>query len=155
MTKTVLTFIFVTFLVKLTGQNRLDSLVGDWHLQKYYSYLKNQDIESWTPNGCKDYLTLSINKKGKLKIIFTDHKDSIVFSGQVKSKSNRIKISNNIHEIIYLGSLEKCITPGLREDIRGTFYRTYNFSITGQSLTLYYNLPTNLADIKTMVLTRQ
>lgn len=154
MTKALSILMLLISSTDLLGQNRLDSLEGDWHLKKYFSYLKMQDIESWTPNGCKDYLTLSIHKKGKLRIIFTDHKDSFVFSGKIRSKNKRLKISNNIHELIYLGNLEKCISPGLREDIRGTLYRVYNFSVTGKQLTLYYNLPANSSDIKTMVLFR-
>ncbi len=152
--KPMLILIFTIFLIDLTGQNRLDSLVSDWHLQKYYSHLENLNIENWDSNDCKDYLTLSINKKGKIRIIFTDHKDTIAFRGRIRIRNKRIKISSNIHEIIYLGDMEKCITPGLREDIRGAFYRIYNFSVTGNQLTFYYDLPTNAREIKTIVLTQ-
>ncbi len=65
-----------------------------------------------------------------------------------------IKIKNNIHEIIYLGELEKCITASLRMEIRGILYRTFNYSIKDNHLALIYNLPEDTHNEKRMIFQR-
>jgi hypothetical protein len=138
----------------IIAQSRYDSLFGSWQIEKYESPY----VDSIIKNGgtkCEGYLILKINKKGRVKFLFTDKKDSIIFKGKITFKQNNtIKISNNIHEKIFLGELENCITPVLRIEFRTMFYKTFKYVIEHDKLTFYYNLPKNPEVIKTITFIR-
>ncbi|MCR6639450.1 MAG: hypothetical protein NVV82_10850 [Sporocytophaga sp.] len=106
-------------------------------------------------NGCENFLIIKMYANKRLNFIFTNNKDSITFSGKIVFfKNNTIKVKNNIHEIIYLGELEKCITASLRMEMRGILFRTFNYSIKDNHLDLIYNLPEDTHDEKRMVFQR-
>jgi len=155
--KTIFTIIITLFIFQnnLLGQNRIDSLVGEWKLEKYFSLEKNSEVKNSEDNGCENFLIIKVSKNKRLNFIFTNTKDSFVFSGKIVFlKNGTIKLKNNIHEIIYLGDLEECITASLRMEIRGILYRTFNYSIKDNQLYLIFNLPKDIQSEKRMVFQR-
>jgi hypothetical protein len=136
------------------AQNRLDSLNGSWAISAYESV--NTKIEFNTDTDtCGAFLILNF-QGGKIKFIFTDGQDSAIFSGKIsRIKNNLVRIKNNIHEIIYLDELEHCISASRRMDLRGIFYRTFNFSIRNRELSFYYSDPKNLSNIKSIRFVRR
>ncbi|MBO9700134.1 MAG: hypothetical protein J7604_07970 [Sporocytophaga sp.] len=154
---TIFTIIITLFIFQnnLFGQKRIDSLVGEWKLEKYFSPQKNSEVKNSEDNGCENFLIIKVNENKRLKLIFTNNKDSFVFSGKIVFlKNGTIKLKNNIHEIVYLDELEKCITPSLRMEIRGILYRTYQYSIKENQLHLIFNLPEDIHSVKQMVFQR-
>jgi hypothetical protein len=151
----ILTTILLYSFKDFYAQSRLDSLTGSWQIVNYQRPTKDTTIYQ-AGNGCRDFLVLNIDSKNKIKFVFTDKKDSIVFSGRVKlNRDKTIKVDNNIHEILYLKELEECVTAPLRIDLRMTFYRTFNFTIQNDILTFYYDLPAEPTVIKTMTFVRR
>ncbi len=151
----ILTAILLCLFQDTFTQTRFDSLKGSWRLICYQSPSTDNTIDRGG-NGCADFLTLKVNSKGKIKFIFTEKADTIKFSGRIKTtRDKRIKINNNIHEIVYLYELEKCITPMLRIDLRKILFRTYDFSIQKDTLTFFYDLPRRPTCIRTMTFVRR
>ncbi|MFN6947254.1 MAG: hypothetical protein ACK4ND_20110 [Cytophagaceae bacterium] len=146
--------IIITFILSQTtlfGQKRIESLSGEWQLVSYFSPKRNGEFKNSQENGCENFLIIKFKEKNKFDLIFTDHKDSIVFSGKlILQKNGQIKIKNNIHEIIYLGELEKCISAPLRMELRGIFHRTFKYLIQDNQLLLIFNLPEDLQGEKQM-----
>lgn len=154
--KVVLTITAIMiFQIHLFGQHRIDSLVGEWKLEKYFSPEKNTEVKTSVDNGCENFLILRFHKNKKVDLVFTDQKDTIEFSGKISFlKDGTIKLRNSIHEIIYLGELEKCITAPLRIEMRGIFFRTFDYSVSNNQLQLIFNLPEDLQSRKQMVFRR-
>jgi hypothetical protein len=148
----------ILLLTPVTGftQNRIDSLIGRWHIKQYYSPLKDSLITRSDEIGCTDFLILEIGKKGKVKYIFTNQNDSILFSGKIRChEEHSIKITNNIHEIIFLGELEKCIDAGVRMDMRAVLYRTFDFRLNQNTLSFLFDYPNEKTKIKSIDFVRE
>ncbi|MES2680699.1 MAG: hypothetical protein V4635_12470 [Bacteroidota bacterium] len=155
MKKKLTSILLSVFMTSLFGQTQND-LTGNWLVKTYYSTLSDSGKASMAEKKCSDLLVLKINKKGKMKFIFTDRKDSVVFAGKITfKKNNTVQIENNILQSLYLGELEKCITAELREDIRRVFLRTFACTLEKDHLLLYYNTPSDLQHKKAMVLVRR
>ena len=155
MVKTLTSILWGVFLMtSLFGQKPGD-LSGNWQIKTYHSTLSDSGTASGVEKKCTELLVLKISKKGKMKFVFTDKKDSVVFAGKIKFKKNStVQIENNILQSLYLGELEKCVTAELREDMRRVFLRTFACTVEKDKLLFYYNVPSDLKHKKTMVLAR-
>lgn len=137
--KKAMLFLFLTKAFFVIGQkSSVDSLAGNWREQEYYSENIKKIVTS--PGfKCKDFLVLKLNKNLKSEFIFKDPIDSFSFYGKIKLRKNRhVKSENSIRDLIYLGELEKCITPGLRHDFRNIFYAIEQYSVTANELIFFY-----------------
>lgn len=147
----------VLFLLPLSGaaQDRLESLRGNWVIKNFHGTIGDSLTYSTGRGGCTEFLILSFGRKGRVRLIFTNKKDTTTFTGRVRLlKNNTIRFKNNIHEIIYLGNLEKCITATLRIEFRKMFYRTFDFSIKENDLVFYYDFPPPARTIRSITFTR-
>jgi hypothetical protein len=156
MKKYLLTIISFLIILGVYGQRKIDSLVGFWTLKDFYSIKKNVFNNNYKTDGCTDFLILEVKKNKKINLIFTNHLDTFIFGGKIKFKRHNItRVKNYIHEIIYLGDLEKCITPALREDFRMIFHRTYSYSVENNQLSFLFNLPKDSINIRKMTFVKQ
>jgi hypothetical protein len=141
--------------LSLAAQGRLESLQGNWVIKNFHGPTGDSLTYSIGPGGCTEYLILKFDRRGKARFIFTDKKDTATFSGRLRIlKNNGIRFKNNIHEIIYLGELEKCITPVLRIRLRMMFYRTFDFTIKGDELVFHYDFPPPSQIVRTITFKR-
>jgi archaellum component FlaG (FlaF/FlaG flagellin family) len=155
MKKNLASILLTVFMTALFGQNPTH-LAGNWHIQSYYSTLNDSVKASLAEKKCCDLMVLKISKKGKMKFIFSDRNDSVVFAGKITfKKNNTVQIKNNILQGLYLGELEKCITAELREDMRRVFLRTFACAVEKEQLVFYYNTPSDLRHKKAMVMVRR
>lgn len=83
--KTIFTIIITRFIFHndLFGQKRMDRLVGEWKLEKYFSPQKNSEVKNSEDNGCENFLIIKMYANKRLNFIFTNNKDSITFSGKI------------------------------------------------------------------------
>jgi hypothetical protein len=138
----------------LHAQSKFVDIAGNWKIS-YFEHPNKDTIIKRGDNGCEDFLFLEIDAKGKMLLKFTDQKKSYTCKGKIKQhEKQRIEMTNNIHEIIFLGELEACISAALRMHFRSMFYRTFRYGIENNKLTFYYDLPDRPDVLRTIVFTR-
>jgi hypothetical protein len=148
------TFILLISSFLLHAQSKFAGIQGNWKIS-YYENPYHDTIIKKGDNGCEDFLFLEIASNGKMLFKFTNQQKSYTCKGRIKPKKNKsIKITNNIHEIVFLGELEACISATLRMHFRSMFYRTFRYGVENNKLTFYYDLPDRPDVLRTIVFTR-
>lgn len=148
------TFLLLHISFLIQAQTKFAGIQGNWKISYYESPFKDTIFKSGD-NGCEDFLFLEISPNGKMLLKFTYQKKSYTCKGRIKQKKyQKIKITNKIHENIFLGELEVCISATLRMHFRSMFYRTFRYGIENNKLTFYYDLPDRPDVLRTIVFTR-
>jgi hypothetical protein len=128
-------FLFVLYINGFSQSGDFD-LYGRWNLFEYYS--PDKGIVKKIDRPCGNFLSIEIKKNGKLTFVFKAEGDSVYFSGKYKLKNNNITIWDKIHEVMYLGKMQNCISVKLRIELREMLRTVNSYKLEGDTLILYF-----------------